>query len=148
MCAKYHDSSSNRAWDMHIQIFQLIAIAPPIGALGSPQIAFFLVPPYTPLPSLGRIWGFLHELCWWRADRRTDTQTHSSGRITPGHGSAYGPGINVSEYQHMREAYCVRHLWDIYNQKYWANTVDQSAQSGKVSSMDLMGPESPPHQVW
>ena len=72
MCAKFHDSSSNRAWDMLVQRFQLVAIAPPMGVSGSYQITLFLVPPYTPPPSFVWIGGFLLELCWWRTNKRTN----------------------------------------------------------------------------
>ena len=57
VCGKFHESSSTKAWDIHVQSFQLLAIAPPMGASVPNQITFFLVPPHMPPPSFVQIGG-------------------------------------------------------------------------------------------
>ena len=64
MCAKVHASNSKRSRDMSVQSFQFVAVAPPIDASGSNQIACIFVPAYTPPPSLVRIGGLVLELSW------------------------------------------------------------------------------------
>ena len=55
---------------MHVQSFQLVAMAPPVGASGPNHIAFFLVPPYTSPPNLARI-GVTLGGPWDKRDKRS-----------------------------------------------------------------------------
>ena len=59
---------------MHLQSFQLVAIAPPMGASGPNQLAFFLVPLYTPPLNLVQI-GVTLGGPWDKRDGPTDRRT-------------------------------------------------------------------------